>query len=234
MRRGSIETRERAAGRPDLLRREKLAAAPQQKRSIERRGRLKEAALALFGEKGYEGTSIGEIARRARLPVGSFYQHYRSKKQLLVALMDEFLEGLAGLDLRLAAGGVQGASRGVREGLRDFLAAAFRMDAAYYGAVRAWQEASLADAELRELRREIERWTDARVLGVFQALQRHPQARKGGDLEAFARMMNRHFWSMLARGSRMTAKEFEREVGVSADVIYRFLFAGHRGTEVAE
>ena len=86
--------------RPNLLAGEKLPPEPRQKRSLDKRERLKEAGLALFGEKGYESTSIDEIARRANFPVGSFYQHYRSKRQLLLALMDELLEKLGQLEFR--------------------------------------------------------------------------------------------------------------------------------------
>jgi AcrR family transcriptional regulator len=66
-----------------------------QKRRMEKRARLKTAALALFGEKGYDGTSIDEVAHRAGLAVGSFYQHFRSKRQLLLVLMDDLLERLS-------------------------------------------------------------------------------------------------------------------------------------------
>ena len=59
--------------RPDLLAGEDLPAEPQQRRSLEKRRKLKAAGLALFGEKGYERTSIEEIARRAKLAVGGFY-----------------------------------------------------------------------------------------------------------------------------------------------------------------
>src|ERR1700737_1155231 len=86
--------------RPNLLAQEDLLPDPHQKRSLDKRARLKAAGLALFGEKGYEGTSIDEIAQRAKLAVGSFYQHFRSKRQLLLALMAELLEKLIQLDLR--------------------------------------------------------------------------------------------------------------------------------------
>src|SRR5271170_1902255 len=101
--------------RPNLLASEDLPAAPQQKRSLEKRARLKAAGMALFGEKGYESTSVDEIARRAKLAVGTFYQHFRSKRQLLLALMDELLEKLSQLNLQ-----PQGATD-VRAGLRGLL-----------------------------------------------------------------------------------------------------------------
>ena len=46
-----------AKKRPNLLYGENLPADPLQKRSLEKRERLKAAGLALFAEKGYERTS---------------------------------------------------------------------------------------------------------------------------------------------------------------------------------
>jgi len=82
------------------------------------------------------------IARRAGLAVGGFYQHYHSKRQLLLALMDELLEGLSQLHLRPQAAG------DVRAGLRQLLSGAFSRDLRYLGAYRAWQEAALSDPGL--------------------------------------------------------------------------------------
>jgi AcrR family transcriptional regulator len=122
-----------AGARPNLLAGEDLPAEPSQERSREKRARLKAAALALFGEKGYEGASVEEIARRADLAVGGFYQHFRSKRQLLLALMDELLDHLSRLDLRPKG------PADIRAGLRAFLSRAFATDLRFLGAYRAWQ-----------------------------------------------------------------------------------------------
>jgi len=208
----------RALERPLLRTRDPAPPAPRQARSRERRERLLEAGRRLFAEKGFEATSITELTSRAEAAAGAFYQHFSSKQQLLVVLMNEFLERLSRLDLRPSPG------RGVRTGLRRFLAAAFRVDAAHFGVVRAWQEAALSDANLGRMQREIEKWSQARVLGVLQQLQKHPKALPGRDLQGFARMMDRHFWSLLARGTQTSTREFDREVALSADVIYHYLF----------
>jgi AcrR family transcriptional regulator len=204
---------------------------PQQKRSIEKRAKLMEAGRALFGARGYERVAIGEITSRAGTAAGAFYQFFSSKRQFLVELMNEFLAGLGRVDLGGAAGGAKGGDGGdgdARLALRAFLASAFRVDAAHYGVVRAWQEATLADGELRKMRGEIERWSGGRVLGVFRALQAREGARRDVDVKTFARMMDRHFWSLLGRGAGMTAREFRREVDVSADVIWWYLFGEAR------
>lgn len=44
------------------------------------------AALEAFAERGYDGTSIREIASRAELSVPGLYHHYPSKHALLVSL----------------------------------------------------------------------------------------------------------------------------------------------------
>ncbi len=132
--------------------------------------------------------------------------------------MNELLGLLDRLDLRPQAG------RDARAGLRRFLAAAFRADLEYYGVVRAWQEATLTDPALGQMQTAIESWTQARILRVFRALAKSPGARLDRDLPAFARMMDRHFWSILARGARLPRRDFDREIRIAADVIYHYLF----------
>jgi AcrR family transcriptional regulator len=151
--------------RPDLLAGEKLPRSPQQKRSIENRARLKVAALCLFGERGYEGTSIGAIAARARLATGGFYLHFRSKRQLLLVLMEELLEGLSRIDLDPAPNseGRATVAQNPQQALRELLARAFSKDLAYLGACRAWREAVLSDRELARREKQIHAWTAART-----------------------------------------------------------------------
>ena len=205
--------------RPPFLRTaESFLPDPRQARSIDKRRVLLAAGRDLFGEKGFDATSIEEITTRAGIASGAFYTYFRSKQQLLLVLMNELLERLAAVDLRPRA------PIGVRDGLRRFLADVFRADLEYFGVIRAWQEAALTDPELARMHEGIESWTGARILRVFQSLQKSPNARKGRDLPAFARMMDRHLWSLLARGSRMPARDLNREVRIAADVIYHYLF----------
>lgn len=204
--------------RPNLLSGEDLPPEPRQKRSLEKRARLKAAGLALFGEKGYESTSIDEIARRAKLAVGTFYQHFRSKRQLLLALMDELLEKLSQLDFR-----PRGVSD-VRAVVRELLARAFSHDLRYLGAYRAWQEAVLSDSELARKQGQIHAWTTTRVTTVFQFLQQLPGARPGVDVPGLARVMDTFFWSLLAQAVRMPAVELNQWIDSATHLIYHALF----------
>jgi AcrR family transcriptional regulator len=206
------------SARPNLLAGENLPAPPLQERSLDKRARLKAAGRALFGEKGYENTSIEEIAQRAKLAVGSFYQHFRSKRQLLLALMDELLEKLSQLDLQPQA------ATDVRAGLRGLLSRAFSHDLRYLGAYRAWQEAALSDPELVKEERQIHKWTTARVLRVFQFLQTLPGARQEVNIPGLARAMDTFFWSLLARAGRLPKPELERWIDSATHLIYHAMF----------
>lgn len=56
------------------------------------RERIVEAARELFWEKGFEGTSVSEILGRAGVHSGSLYHHFRGKQDLLLAVLDRYVE----------------------------------------------------------------------------------------------------------------------------------------------
>jgi AcrR family transcriptional regulator len=205
--------------RPNLLAGEKIPPEPLQKRSIEKRERLKDAGLARFGERGFESTSIDDIAARANLAVGTFYQHYRSKRQLLLALMDELLEKLQETDFTPQPGS------DVRSVVHGLLSRAFSHDLHYLGAYRAWQEAALTDADLARKQIQIHAWTTARITAVFERLQQLPGARKGVDIPGLACAMDSFFWSLLAQAFRMPRTDLDRWIDSSTHLIYHALFA---------
>lgn len=64
------------------------------------RGRILHAALALFAETGFNGTSIRDIARRVGINSATLYAHYPSKEQVLADLV---LIGHQELSARLTA-----------------------------------------------------------------------------------------------------------------------------------
>lgn len=53
------------------------------------RGRLVEAARTLFGEKGYDGTSVRSIARKARCNLALIHHYFGSKEGLLREIVAE-------------------------------------------------------------------------------------------------------------------------------------------------
>src|ERR1700690_2438602 len=47
------------------------------------RGRLEQAALALYGERGYQNTTVAEIAERAGGTERTFFRHFADKREVL-------------------------------------------------------------------------------------------------------------------------------------------------------
>ncbi|MBO0730759.1 MAG: TetR family transcriptional regulator, partial [Acidimicrobiaceae bacterium] len=78
------------------------------------RGRLELAAMELYTERGFENTTVAEIADRAGLTERTFFRHFADKREmlfsgaaalqeLLVRKVDEAPRGLAPLDAVTAA-----------------------------------------------------------------------------------------------------------------------------------
>jgi AcrR family transcriptional regulator len=53
------------------------------------RDRLLDAAAAVFAERGYDGTKVGDIAKRAGLSTGAIYSQFQNKSDLLMRALVE-------------------------------------------------------------------------------------------------------------------------------------------------
>jgi AcrR family transcriptional regulator len=56
------------------------------------RDRLEQAALALFGEHGYDATTVAQIADRAGLTKSTFFRHFADKREVLFGGQDMLAE----------------------------------------------------------------------------------------------------------------------------------------------
>ena len=62
------------------------------KERLPTRDRLIDAARKLFWVQGYEATSVAEILKKAEVNSGSLYYHFKSKEDLLLAVLDRYKE----------------------------------------------------------------------------------------------------------------------------------------------
>ncbi len=81
------------------------------RKSARTRKKILEAAAKLFREQGYSGTSLRQIAKRARIEAASVYYYFQSKEEIL----DEVLE----LGIRFVRQGVEGAVDGLPAGASE-------------------------------------------------------------------------------------------------------------------
>ena len=63
---------------------------PKQKRSILRKEALREKALSLFCSKGFQQTTTNQIAEEAGMSIGSLYEYYANKEEILYDIVDEY------------------------------------------------------------------------------------------------------------------------------------------------
>ena len=71
------------------------AKEPKRERGKQRVAALIDAGAELFAEKGYEATTMTEIAQRAGAAIGSLYQFFPSKEALAEALFNRYAERAA-------------------------------------------------------------------------------------------------------------------------------------------
>jgi AcrR family transcriptional regulator len=84
-----------------------MAAHASQRRLpvAERRALIVEAAGRLFGDRGYDGARLDEIAAAAGVTKPIVYRHFDSKRHLYLALLDRHRDDLAGFLVSIPAEG---------------------------------------------------------------------------------------------------------------------------------
>src|SRR3954471_14979002 len=58
-------------------------------------GRLREAAMALYAERGYQRTTVAEIAERAGVTARTFFRHFADKREVLFGGSEQLQEAMA-------------------------------------------------------------------------------------------------------------------------------------------
>jgi AcrR family transcriptional regulator len=126
--------------------------------AVDTRDRILTAAVDLFAEQGYDGTSVSQVITRAGVAKGGFYHHFPSKEALLYEVYGDLIgRQLTGMDAILARGLPPGATlRALIEDLVVTTAASARPALVF------WRELHrLGDERTAEYRRQRRRYHDA-------------------------------------------------------------------------
>ncbi len=140
-------------------------------------GRLARAALELYAERGYEQTTVAEIAQRAGVTERTFFRHFADKREVLFGASDEVYEVLAS-----AVGAAPPAAPPLRA-LTAGLVALAGLCAERHEHARQRQAVIVANASLRE--RELIKLA-AMASGLADALRRRGVADPTATLAAEA------------------------------------------------
>ena len=150
------------------------------------RGRLQEAALALYSERGFDQTTAAQIADQAGVTERTFFRHFADKREVIfggaAALRERIVAGVAG------APAADGPLDAVAHGLDEAAAVLgqFRQDLS-----RQRQAVIAANPELRE--RELAKLADY-AAGIADALHQRGVTEPQATLAAETGM------TVLARG----------------------------------
>ena len=93
------------------------------------RGRLEQAAMELYAERGFDSTSVADIAERAGLTERTFFRHFADKREVLFygsGALQEFLVGQAEIapsslaPIEVIVSALAAAATGIFEERREF------------------------------------------------------------------------------------------------------------------
>ena len=161
-----------------------LRKLPTQARSRARVAGILKASGALLGEVGYDGLSTNLIAERAGVPVGSIYQFFDGKDDIVAALVEQFQDRILRLaNEQLDATGAAQDRRAFVARLVDGIAGIQAEASAFVCVFSGSQSHARFDGLARDLRRTLTRHLD-RVFA--EAFPRLPKDDRGRMLAAWS------------------------------------------------
>jgi AcrR family transcriptional regulator len=90
-------------------------------RRADRRARLLQAGLELFGTEGWSGATIERLCAAAGVATRSFYEEFSSREALLKAVYEDIMSGVVSTVLPQAAAGDGGPEERIRRGLAGYV-----------------------------------------------------------------------------------------------------------------
>ncbi len=150
---------------------------PTQARSRARVANILKAAGSLLGEVGYAELSTNLIAERADIPVGSIYQFFEGKDDIVAALVAQFRERILALVGELDAAAAQRDRRTFIARLVDGIATIQADTSAFVCVFSANQAHTRFDELARELRRTLTAHLDRTFASAFPQLPRDDRSR---------------------------------------------------------
>lgn len=202
------------------------ARIPVQKRSIETREKILNAAWELFAEKGYFKTNTNELAERAGIATGSFYGYFNNKKEVGIELMRRFYKeasekALSNFYLQMGDNVAENHDTGRK--LVRFIIKSLKESHAINPLLHKETTALiLLDEDVRKINNE----EDKKIITLLIAfLQQYKQLIRVDDIEAAAIMLFRISDEIIHR-IMINKEEIEEErlLGELEDLICRYLF----------
>lgn len=203
--------------------RRRAVRVPQQARSRRTRERALQAAVECFEQLGYDETNTAEIARRARIGVGTLYGYFRDKRTILLELLEATVSEIADFTIReLDPEAWQLGDPS--EHVRRLIDALFHTRTIQPGLQRILRERYFKDAEFRAAVQAIEDRVLAALVRLLDSLRSVGRTRISDSASAAFVIYNAVEWTssrLLLSGNEAAV---DPAVDATADMVSRFLF----------
>jgi AcrR family transcriptional regulator len=183
-------------------------------------GALKSEAFALFGRYGYEGVSIGDIAKRAKLSKGALYWHFAGKEALYLDCLKR-LHGIFNEDvfdpMHSASDGAQGMVLMFQGLFRLFADPRIQSGVAGYWLVPSSPET----AGILQTQRAFEAASMEVIAACLRRGVAAGQFDLGGDLEDMSRAIISIIEAIVLPMRHLTPEEIRPQIGVLARTLFK-------------
>ncbi len=176
----------------------------------ETREAISAAAMKLFSEKGYEQTSMEDIAREAEVGKATIYGYFKNKQEIFIAFCDEELDrSLEKLQL----------DKMDNKPIIEILVGYFALDFLFFENNREFASYFLREMAFPHEMNETTREHDQRYLEILDSIIRHAQDTGEIDPQLDVFMTSIHFFSLYLgvlvgwfRGFVNSPEEFEQKL----------------------
>lgn len=163
------------------VRREGDRKLPLGRKAQRTRNRLLQAAYEQFSETGYRATKVADISARAGTSLGTFYQYFRGRADVMTSLVAEAVRATQNQRPWSLGQGTDG----IRRILRDYILT-YEASAAFQGV---WEEATHVDEVPAAVRRDLSRFMTDGIEREFRKARRRGALPREVDPALLARAL---------------------------------------------
>jgi TetR/AcrR family transcriptional regulator, cholesterol catabolism regulator len=193
-----------------------------ERKKLEVLARIRAAALELFTDKGYDATTVEEIAERADVAKGTFFNYFPRKDALLLALAEDTFEGI------LADLGPPSEWTGTarQQFQRLYLKLADTVEE-YPALSQVMLIENMRNFWLRDREDPMEQAFHALSCGILTAARKRGEFEEDVDIEVAANLLEAAYFTTLVHWLRRGAPAgaFKTELTKKLDIIFRGLGA---------
>jgi AcrR family transcriptional regulator len=192
----------------------------------ERYAQILKAAKACFLERGYFATRVDQIAKKAGLSKGGVYFHFKSKREIFMALVDE--------EYSRAMGAIDSVTMGEGDALSKLLTLAEHFTRVFEAGdepkfLIVIGEMALRDPEVREQLLAVQQSYIDKIAELVEWGVREGHLREGLDAPTVALLLKAQLDGIQVAFAAGTPMELERVLPAALDMFMRALGASPQG-----